>query len=159
MEGLLVAEKVEYDFHNLNRDELTQFIYDKKRELEGELCILEHNFQLDDLLQFADIVGDTSSLLKMTRETEAEYLVYCGARFFTEAGAILCPEKTVIQVNMKADCPLTNDVDEKKTEIIFNDLKKICSNELVPIIYFTGSYKLKSFCGRNDGICCTASSA
>nr|WP_319392073.1 quinolinate synthase NadA [uncultured Desulfobacter sp.] len=159
MEDLLVAERVEQDFHNLSRDELTHFINDKKRELEGELCILEHNFQLDDLLQFADVVGDTSSLLKMTRQTQADYLVYCGARFFTEAGAILCPDKTVIQANMKADCPLTNDVDEQRTEDIYNALKKVCSNELVPMIYFTGSYKLKSFCGRNNGTCCTASSA
>ncbi len=159
MEDLLVAGRVEHDFHNLSRDELIHFINDKKKELEGDLCILEHNFQLDDLLQFADVVDDTSSLLKMTRETEAAYLVYCGARFFTEAGAILCSEKTVIQANMKADCPLTNDVDEEKTERIFNGLKKICSNELVPMIYFTGSYKLKSFCGKNNGACCTAFNA
>ncbi len=108
-------------FYEMDKIQLENFIWRKKDELGEELCILEHNFQLDDLLQFADVVGDTSSLLNKTKSTMAEYLVYCGARFFTEAGAILCPNKKIIQANMEADCPLTYEVDEKATEHIFTE--------------------------------------
>ena len=147
------------DFYGMDRNDLVEFIFEKKRELGNELCILEHNFQLDDLLQFADVIGDTSSLLNKTRSTEAEYLVYCGARFFTEAGAILCPEKKIVQANMEADCPLTYEVDEAATEKVFDLIKENINAELVPVIYFTANYKLKSFCGRNNGASCTASGA
>lgn len=151
--------KVENKYSKMDRKELIKLIYKKKNEFAEKVCILEHNFQLDDLLQFADIVGDTSSLLNKTMETKAEYLVYTGAKFFTEAGAILCPQKRIIQVNMKADCPLTYLVDENLTEKMFDKINKKHKNSVIPICYFTASYKLKSFCGRNSGVACTASCA
>ncbi|WDV47567.1 quinolinate synthase NadA [Clostridiaceae bacterium M8S5] len=147
------------DFFKMSREALTEFIFEKKAELGDEVCILEHNFQIDDLLKFADIVGDTSSLLKMTMETDADYLLYAGAKFFTEAGCILCPDKRIMQANLKADCPLTYTIDENETERVFNDISKKNKKELVPVCYFTASYKLKSFSGRNDGTTCTAANA
>lgn len=146
-------------FLSMEKSELINFINEKKMQLGDELCILEHNFQLDDLLQFADVVGDTTSLLKKTLETDAKYLVYCGAKFFTEAGSILCPEKTIIQANMSADCPLTYEVDEEATQEVFDYIQEKNSKELIPVAYFTASYTLKSFCGRNNGNTCTASNA
>jgi quinolinate synthase len=147
------------EISNMDREQLTEFIFQKKDELGSEVCILEHNFQLDDLLQFADIVGDTTSLLQKTKETDAEYLIYTGAKFFTEAGCILCPDKRIMQANLKADCPLTYIVDEKATERVFNKISEKSNKEVVPMSYFTASYKLKSFCGKYNGTACTASNA
>lgn len=158
MTNLVKTRKLK-DFSEMSKNELVDFIFAKKEEFGDEVCILEHNFQLDDLLQFADVIGDTSSLLSKTRNTQAEYLVYCGARFFTEAGAILCPDKKIIQANMEADCPLTYEVDEDATERVYKMIQENSSKEVVPVIYFTANYRLKSFCGKNNGSSCTASGA
>lgn len=147
------------EIKSMSNDELRTFITGKKKQLGSKICILEHNFQLEDLLEFADIIGDTTSLLNKTQETTAEYLVYCGARFFTEAGCILCPDKKIIQASMTADCPLTYEADENAINNYFQTLQDKSKKNLVPVIYFTASYNLKAFAGEKNGTCCTASSA
>ncbi|MDC7222885.1 MAG: quinolinate synthase NadA [Spirochaetales bacterium] len=147
------------ELRDMTNDELRKFITEKKENLGSKVCILEHNFQLEDILEFADIIGDTTSLLNKTKETTADYLVYCGARFFTEAGSILCPDKKIIQASMKADCPLTYEADESAISNYYQILQEKSTKNVVPVIYFTASYNLKAFAGEHDGTTCTASGA
>ncbi|WP_162300561.1 quinolinate synthase NadA [Anaerosacchariphilus polymeriproducens] len=148
------------DFATMPRKELINFIQKRKEELGDKVTILAHNFTADDLIPFADVVGDSSKLTNATMESKTKYLLFTAARFFTEAACILVPEKTIIQANMQANCPLTYTIDENATRAAFAEIKKKCkSREPLPMGYFTASYQLKSFCGENDGTVCTASNS
>ncbi len=145
---------------SMDRQELRKFIYEKKQELGDEVTILAHNFTLDDLHEFADVIGDSSKLTNASLESKADFLVFTGARFFTEVACILAPEKRHIQANLQANCPLTYTIDENATRAAFNEIKSKCkTRDAMPMAYFTASYELKSFCGEMNGTVCTASNA
>lgn len=148
------------DFFSMEREDLKKLIYEKKQELGDKVLILAHNFTLDDLHEFADVIGDSSKLTNASIESKADFLLFTGASFFTEVACILVPEKKHIQANLQANCPLSYTIDENATRAAYNAIKSKCKKrDAMPMAYFTASYQLKSFCGEMNGTVCTASNA
>ncbi len=147
------------NFFEMDRAEITNFIFKTKKKLGNNLTVFAHNFTEDDLLPFADVIGDTSNIVKGILKSKSKYLLFASAKFFTEAAAILVPDRTIIQANMKANCPLTYIIDEKATRTAFSIIQQKNSKQVIPMAYFTASIQLKSFCGENKGTVCTASNA
>ncbi|MDW7740565.1 MAG: quinolinate synthase NadA [Bacillota bacterium] len=70
--------------------------------------ILAHNYQIDEVQDAADYVGDSFELSRLAAESDADVIVFCGVHFMAESAAILSPQKTVLLPDLSAGCPLAN---------------------------------------------------
>ena len=86
----------------------TASLQDEVRVLARErgAVILSHNYQVPEVQDVADYVGDSLGLSRQAAATDAEAIVFCGVHFMAETAAILCPEKTVLIPDPDAGCSL-----------------------------------------------------
>ena len=122
---------------------------DKIRALKQErnATILAHNYQLGEVQDVADFVGDSLELSQRAARVESEVIVFCGVDFMAETAAILCPDKTVLLPVAHASCPMAN--------MITADQLRARKAELpgVPVVcYVNSSAEVKA----ESDICCTS---
>jgi quinolinate synthase len=86
------------------------------RELASErgAVILAHNYQLPEVQDVADYVGDSLGLSRRAAASEGEAIVFCGVHFMAETASILCPEKTVLIPDLDAGCSLAASIDAEQ---------------------------------------------
>ena len=86
------------------KDPLSQEILRLKEELNAVL--LAHNYQIPEIQDLADYVGDSLGLARQAAETSAEVIVFCGVHFMAETAKILNPDKPVLLPDLEAGCSL-----------------------------------------------------
>jgi len=87
-------------------DTLSREILALKRKLNA--VILAHNYQVAEIQDVADYVGDSLGLAQHAAKTDAEVIVFCGVHFMAETASILSPSKTVLLPDPKAGCPMAD---------------------------------------------------
>lgn len=131
----------------MSRD-LLQEIDKKKQQLNA--VIMAHFYQLPEIQEAADFVGDSLQLAKQAAETDAQVIVFCGVGFMAESAKILNPQKTVILPDAKAGCPMADMADANA----LREMKKQHPNAVV-VSYVNTSAEVKA----ESYICCTSSNA
>src|SRR5213592_2450136 len=79
---------------------------------ERDAVILAHNYQLPELQDVADFVGDSLGLSRQAAKTDAEVIEFCGVHFMAETASVLCPEKTVLIADLGAGCSLAESIND-----------------------------------------------
>jgi quinolinate synthase len=149
--------------------ELDARIRAAKAELGDRAVILGHFYQRDEVVQYADFVGDSFQLANAAlTKPDAEAIVFCGVHFMAETADTLSkPEQAVILPNLAAGCSMADMADADSVEECWEQLEEIFGTEpdaagrvpVIPVTYMNSSAALKAFCGRNGGIVCTSSNA
>jgi quinolinate synthase len=133
-----------------------------KEALGERVFVLGHHYQRDEVIQFADVTGDS---FKLAREAaarpEAEYVVFCGVHFMAESADILTSEhQKVILPDLAAGCSMADMAALGQVEDAWDALGDAgVAESVVPITYMNSSADIKAFCGRNGGAVCTSSNA
>lgn len=94
------------------RDELAAEILRLKRTRNA--VILAHNYQVPEVQDIADIVGDSLGLSRAAAKTDADVIVFCGVHFMAETASIISPQKTVLLPDLAAGCSLAATIDADK---------------------------------------------
>lgn len=133
-----------------------------KEALGERVFVLGHHYQRDEVIQFADVTGDS---FKLAREAaarpEAEYIVFCGVHFMAESADILTsPAQQVILPDLAAGCSMADMARLTQVELAWEALTAAgVADSLVPVTYMNSSADIKAFCGRHGGAVCTSSNA
>ena len=114
------------------------------------VCILAHSYQSPDILEIADITGDSYKLSVAAGETAAQKLLVCGVHFMAETAKLLNPEKAVYEANPLAGCPMAEQFTSAQ---ILAEKEKIGDCAIVAYVNTTAEIKAVS------DVCVTSSSA
>ncbi|MFC8847636.1 MULTISPECIES: quinolinate synthase NadA [unclassified Micromonospora] len=133
-----------------------------KAELGDRVFVLGHHYQRDEVIQFADVTGDS---FKLAREAaarpDAEYIVFCGVHFMAESADILTAERQrVVLPDLAAGCSMADMAVLSQVESAWDVLTELgVAAQTVPVTYMNSSADIKGFVGRNGGVVCTSSNA
>ena len=133
-----------------------------KAALGDRVFVLGHHYQRDEVIQFADVTGDS---FKLAREAaarpDAEIIVFCGVHFMAESADILTSDRQkLILPDLAAGCSMADMAVLGQVETawdLFADLG--IADDVVPVTYMNSSADIKGFVGRNNGVVCTSSNA
>ena len=133
-----------------------------KEALGDRVFILGHHYQRDEVIQFADVTGDSFKLARdAAARPEAEFIVFCGVHFMAESADILTnDDQTVILPDMAAGCSMADMANINQVEDAWEQLIEAgVADRTVPVTYMNSTAAIKAFCGRQDGLVCTSSNA
>ncbi len=132
--------------------DLDSELVDKIRKLKDKrgAVILAHNYELGEVQDIADFVGDSLELSQKAANTDAEVIVFCGVHFMAETASILCPDKVVLLPDMNAGCPMANMI--TAAQLIAR--KKELPGYAV-VCYVNSSAEVKA----ESDVCCTSANA
>ena len=156
-------------YQRASQEDLHERILAAKAKLGNKLVILAHFYQRDEVVQYADFVGDSFQLANAAlTKPDAETIMFCGVHFMAETADILArPGQRVILPNLAAGCSMADMADEDSVEACWEELAEIYGVDpdaegkrpVIPVTYMNSSAALKAFCGKHGGIVCTSSNA
>ncbi len=128
--------------------EVIKRITDLKKDRNA--IILSHNYQLGEIQDIADFVGDSLELSQKAAMADADVIVFCGVHFMAETASIICPDKIVLLPDMNAGCPMANMITAEQ----LREKKKEHPKATV-VCYVNSSAEVKA----ESDVCCTSANA
>ncbi|WP_345651631.1 quinolinate synthase NadA [Streptomyces tremellae] len=133
-----------------------------KERLGDRVFVLGHHYQRDEVIQFADVTGDSFKLARDAADRpDAEYIVFCGVHFMAESADILTSRsQQVILPDLAAGCSMADMATAEQVAECWDVLTEAGAAEgTVPVSYMNSSADIKAFTGRHGGTICTSSNA
>ncbi|MEU6535983.1 quinolinate synthase NadA [Streptomyces sp. NPDC047000] len=133
-----------------------------KEKLGNKVFVLGHHYQRDEVIQFADVTGDSFKLARdAAARPEAEYIVFCGVHFMAESADILTgDDQKVVLPDLAAGCSMADMATAEQVAECWDVLAEAgVAEQVVPVSYMNSSADIKAFTGRHGGTICTSSNA
>jgi quinolinate synthase len=129
--------------------------------LGQRLVILGHHYQRDEVIRYADCIGDSLKLSQFAAaQRAADYIVFCGVHFMAESADILAaPHQQVVLPDLAAGCSMADMAAIDQLETTWEELASLGVTDVVPVTYINSTAAIKAFCGRHRGIVCTSTNA
>jgi quinolinate synthase len=157
------------EYRQASKQELDLRIRSARQSLGERLVILGHFYQRDEVVRYADFVGDSFQLAQAARtRPAAEAIVFCGVHFMAETADMLSrPDQAVILPNLAAGCSMADMADLDSVTDCWEELEEMFGSApdaggrapVIPVTYMNSSAALKAFCGEHGGVVCTSSNA
>jgi len=142
--------------------ELVERAQKARAQLGSRAMILGHHYQRDEVINFADITGDSFKLAQAAADNpEAELIIFCGVHFMAESADILTgPHQKVILPDLAAGCSMADMAAAHQVQSAWEHFSKLgIAARTIPITYMNSSAAIKSFTGEHGGAVCTSSNA
>jgi len=133
-----------------------------KAALGDRVFVLGHHYQRDEVIEFADVTGDSFRLAQQAAaRPEAEFIVFAGVHFMAESADILSGDhQKVLLPDLAAGCSMADMASIEQVERCWEDLQAAgVADTTVPVSYMNSSAAIKGFTGRHGGTICTSSNA
>lgn len=133
-----------------------------RTKLGSDLFVLGHHYQRDEVIEFADVTGDSFRLAReAAARPDAKYIVFEGVHFMAESADILTSDhQAVILPDLAAGCSMADMATAAQVEDAWRVLESFgLAASTVPVVYMNSSAAIKSFTGQHEGTVCTSSNA
>ncbi len=132
-----------------------------KEKLGERVFILGHHYQRDEVIQFADVTGDSFKLARDAAARPGEYIVFCGVHFMAESADILTAAyQKVVLPDLAAGCSMADMATAEQVDECWDVLTDAgIAEQVVPVSYMNSSADIKAFTGKHGGTVCTSSNA
>jgi quinolinate synthase len=133
-----------------------------KTALGDAVFVLGHHYQRDEVIEFADVTGDSFKLAKeAAARPDAAYIVFCGVHFMAESADILtASHQQVVLPDLAAGCSMADMAAISQVEDAWDDLAEMgVADLLIPVTYMNSAAAIKAFTGRHGGTICTSGNA
>ncbi len=133
-----------------------------RRALGDRAYLLGHHYQRSEVIQFADVTGDSFKLAqRAAANPAAEFIVFCGVHFMAESADILTSaSQRVILPDLAAGCSMADMANIAQVEAAWEHLRSVgVADRTVPVTYMNSTAAIKAFTGREGGTVCTSSNA
>ncbi len=130
--------------------------------LGDRAIVLGHHYQRDEVIQFADITGDSFKLAQAAQaQSSAEFVIFCGVHFMAESADILTSDRQkVILPDLAAGCSMADMATAAQVDECWKALTSLgIAEKTIPVTYMNSSAAIKSFTGEHGGTVCTSSNA
>jgi quinolinate synthase len=166
----------------LSDEEMDRRIAAAKATLGSRLVILGHHYQRDEVIKFADYIGDSYKLAgQVSKHPNAEFIVFCGVHFMAESADVLSgAHQQVILPDLAAGCSMADMAAPDQLEQCWADLEQMLGpthgsaptiplaptpgsapsgTRIIPVTYINSAASIKAFCGEHGGVVCTSGNA
>ena len=133
-----------------------------KAALGDSVFVLGHHYQRDEVIEFADVTGDSFKLAKeAAARPDAPYIVFCGVHFMAESADILtAAHQQVVLPDLAAGCSMADMAAIGQVEDAWDDLVEMgVADQVIPVTYMNSAASIKAFTGRHGGTICTSGNA
>ena len=129
-----------------------------KKELP--VTVVAHYYQRDEVFDVADIVGDSLELARKSKESQSEWIVFCGVGFMGQSVKVIAPEKRVLMPKI-ACCAMARMIDSTYFDesVAYMVKHGISKEDILPITYINSSAEVKAKVGEMGGLVCTSANA
>ncbi|GAA0414655.1 quinolinate synthase NadA [Streptomyces luteireticuli] len=133
-----------------------------KAKLGDKVFVLGHHYQRDEVIEFADVTGDSFKLARdAAARPDAQYIVFCGVHFMAESADILTSDdQQVVLPDLAAGCSMADMATAEQVAECWDVLTEAgVADVTVPVSYMNSSADIKAFTGKHGGTICTSSNA
>ena len=133
-----------------------------RKALGSRAMILGHHYQRDEVIDFADITGDSFKLAQAAASNpEAELVIFCGVHFMAESADVLTTARQkVILPDLAAGCSMADMAASNQVNEAWQVFERVgIASRTIPVTYMNSTAAIKSFTGEHGGTICTSSNA